>query len=54
MHELHSAGTLGELRTALSFLGFSGERGDDRSCGPESRSWYIAAEAAAEARCSMR
>ena len=26
MHELHSAGKLGELRTALSFLGFSGDR----------------------------
>ena len=26
MHELHSAGKLAELRTALSFLGFSGDR----------------------------
>jgi cysteinyl-tRNA synthetase len=26
MHELHSAGKWGELRTALSFLGFSGDR----------------------------
>jgi cysteinyl-tRNA synthetase len=26
MHELHSAGKWGELRTALSFLGFSGEK----------------------------
>ena len=28
MHELHSAGKLGELRTALSFLGFSGDRAE--------------------------
>jgi cysteinyl-tRNA synthetase len=26
MHELHSAGKLGELRAALAFLGFSGDR----------------------------